>query len=62
MTTQQIKSEIKNVLDKVPESVLNDILDYLRGYHDNTKDQIEMTRRLKKILTEDKNLLEKLAQ
>ena len=62
MTTQQIKSEIKNVLDKVPESVLNDILDFLRGYHDNTKDQIEMTRRLKKILTEDKNLLEKLAQ
>ncbi|MFH1322085.1 MAG: hypothetical protein ABII90_15715 [Bacteroidota bacterium] len=62
MTTQQIKSEIKNVLDKVPESVLNDILDYLRGYHDNTKDQIEMSRHLKKILAEDKDLLEKLAQ
>jgi len=61
MTTQQIKSKIQKVLENVPEIVLQEILDYLQGFQDKTKDQIEMSRHLKKILNEDKELLEKLA-
>ena len=62
MTSQQIKSEIQKVLDKVPESVLQDILNYLKELQYKTKDQVKMSRHLKKILAEDRELLEKLAE
>lgn len=62
MTSQQIKSEIQKVLDKVPESVLQDILDYLKELQYKTKNQVTMSRHLKKILAEDRELLEKLAE
>ena len=62
MTKQQIKSEIQKALDQVPESVLQDILDFLIDIQTKTTDQVEMSRHLKKILKEDKELLEKLAQ
>lgn len=62
MTVSQLKNEIQNALDKVPESVLKDILNYLRDLQTKTKDQIEMSRQLKSILAEDRELLEKLAQ
>lgn len=62
MTTVQLKNEIQNVLDKVPEDVLQDILYYLKAFQAKTKDQIDKSRHLKMILTEDRELLEKLAQ
>ena len=62
MTTVQLKNEIQNVLDKVPENVLQDILYYLKDFQAKTKDQIDKSRHLRKILAEDRELLEKLAQ
>jgi len=62
MTTVQLKNEIQNVLDKVPENVLQDILYYLKDFQTKTKDQIDKSRHLRMILTEDRELLEKLAQ
>ena len=62
MTTQEIKSEIQSLLDKIPESVLEDILNYLKEVETKSEDQITTSRNISKILHEEKELLEKLAQ
>jgi hypothetical protein len=62
MTTQEIKSEIQDLLDKIPESILEDILSYLKEVETKSEDQITASRNISKILHEEKELLEKLAQ
>jgi hypothetical protein len=62
MTTKEIKSETQKSLDKVPESVLHDILDFLRQVENQPTDRLNLTRNLRDIITEDKELLEKLAK
>ncbi len=62
MTTKQIKNEIEKLLDIVPDEVLQDLLDFLKQAQKQTSDQLELSNYLKKILTEDKHLLEKLAK
>lgn len=62
MTSKQIKTEIQKLLDTVPENVLQDLLDYLQEAQKQTKDQGILTSHLRKIIHEDKELLEKLAQ
>jgi hypothetical protein len=62
MTKQQLKTEIQKVLDNVPGTVLEDILNYLKDIQSKSANQVEMSSFLGKILNEDKELLEKLAQ
>lgn len=62
MTTSQIKTEIQKLLDTEPENVLQDLLDYLKEVREQTKDQVEFASHLRKIIHEDRELLEKLAQ
>jgi len=62
MTTKQIKSEIQKLLDNVPDSILQDLLDLLKQAQKQTSDQLELSNYLKKILSEDKQLLEMLAK
>lgn len=62
MTTKEIKSEIQKTLDKVPESVLQDVLDFLRQAENQPTDRLNLKRNLREIITEDKELLEKLAK
>jgi mRNA-degrading endonuclease RelE of RelBE toxin-antitoxin system len=62
MTSVQIKKEIQKVLDQVPETVLQDILDFVKELQVQSPDQIKLTNNLRKILSEDKELLQKLAQ
>ena len=62
MTTKQLKSEIQKVIDHVPEQVLQDILAYLKQLEASSPKQIQLSRNLKHILAEDRELLEKLAQ
>ena len=62
MTTKEIKTEIQQLLDTVPESVLHDLLDYLKEAQKQTKDQAELSSQLRKIIHEDRELLEKLAR
>jgi len=61
MTTTDLKKEIKQALDDAPESVLNDILDYLKQIKVTPEKKIDLTRNLSKILREDKDLLQRLA-
>lgn len=62
MNTTEIKTQITKVLDNVPEDVLESVLDYLKSVINNSRDNIALSGNLRKILEEDKELLQKLAQ
>ncbi len=62
MTIKELKSEIQKSLDKVPESILTDILALLKQVEGQPDNQVKLTRNLREILTEDKSLLERLAK
>ena len=62
MTTKDIKSEIQKSLDKVPESVLQDVLNFLKQIENQSIEKVNLTMNLKDILTEDRELLERLAK
>jgi len=62
MTARDIKSEIQKSLDRVPESVLQDVLDFLKKVENQPIEKLNLIRNLKDILKEDKELLERLAK
>lgn len=62
MTKLQIQTEIQKVLDNVPESVLQDVLDFLKELQEQPADKVKLTNNIRQILSKDKELLEKLAQ
>ncbi len=62
MTKQEIKSEIQKSLDRVPESVLKDVLAFLRQVEGQPMDNTNLQNSLKTILNEDQHLLQRLAQ
>jgi hypothetical protein len=62
MTREQIKTEIKKSLDKVPESVLTDVLELLKQAENLPAEKLSLVSHLREILREDKNLLERLAK
>lgn len=59
MSLHEIKSEIKNSLDTVPDHVLREILAIIQSSKDLSDRRKE---NLKKILKEDRNLLERLSK
>ena len=61
MTTQEIKSEIQKSLDKVLDSVLEDVLSFLKQA-EQSKGKLTLSKNLRAILNEDKELLERLAK
>jgi hypothetical protein len=62
MTKSQLQNEIQKILQNIPENLLQDILALLQGIQNQPEDKIELSHALRKILDEDKALLEKLAQ
>lgn len=62
MTINELKSEIQKQLDNVPETVLTDILALLKQASGHSESQIQLTKNVREILREDKNLLERLAK
>ena len=62
MTKIQTKEEIQKVLDSVPDDVLLDVLDFLKKLQEQPIDKVKLTNNLRQILSDDKELLEKLAQ
>ena len=62
MTKRQIQTEIQKVLDSVPETILQDVLDFLKALQDQPEYKVRMANNLRQILSEDKELLEKLAK
>jgi mRNA-degrading endonuclease RelE of RelBE toxin-antitoxin system len=62
MTKTQIKTEIQKVLDNVPEAILQDVLDFLKELQNQPGEKVKLTNNLRQILSEDKELLERLAK
>jgi mRNA-degrading endonuclease RelE of RelBE toxin-antitoxin system len=62
MTKTLIKTEIQKVLDKIPEAILQDVLDFLKELQNQPGEKVKLTNNLRQILSEDKELLERLAQ
>jgi hypothetical protein len=62
MSRDQLKEEISKVLEDVPEDILEDILDYLKLLVSNPKEKLSMTTKLRQIIIEDEELLQKLAK
>jgi hypothetical protein len=61
MTTADLKYEITKAIDDAPESVLVDILDYLKQIKGSPEEKIDLSRQLGLIIREDKELLKRLA-
>jgi hypothetical protein len=62
MNKTEIKNEIQKVLDNVPENVLQDILVLLKDLQNQPGDKLALSHSLRQILSEDKEVLEKLAK
>ena len=62
MTTKDLRKEINRVIEKVPDDFLTDLLSYLKEFENRSKKDLESLKHIKKILKEDQELLEKLAQ
>jgi restriction endonuclease Mrr len=58
----ELKQEIVQIVDKLPNEVLSELLQYLRQVEKNTVEKMRLSLNLNTILTEDRELLEKLAK
>ncbi len=62
MSREEVKSAINELLDNTPEQVLIEVYDYLRTVKSKSDRSVSLSQNFRKILTEDKELLERLAQ
>lgn len=62
MTSLELRKEIQTVLDSLPEDSLTEVLAFLRLVGEQGSNKIVMADNVRRILLEDKELLEKLAK
>jgi len=62
MTTIQIKAEIDKLLNQIPDDALQSVLDLLTEIKAQPVDQTRLAANIKKIISEDTELLKRLAQ
>lgn len=62
MSKDQIKYEINKVLDHFPDAALQELLSFLKELEEKQGAALAYSGNLQRILSEDKELLEKLAQ
>ena len=62
MSREEVKTEISQLLENTTEQVLNEVLEYLKSVENNHSDSIILAQNLRTILSEDKELLERLPQ
>lgn len=62
MKTQDVKVEIHKVIDLLPDEVSGEVLEYLKSVLNKSADDVKTSKNLAKILQEDRNLLDRLAQ
>ncbi len=58
----EIKQEIVQIVDKLPNEVLGELLLYLRQIEKDTTQKMRLSHNLNTILKGDRELLEKLAK
>jgi len=57
-----VKDKIKTILNHMPDDALEVVLKYLESVQDKNVEDIRLTNSLNKILKEDSDLLDRLAQ
>jgi hypothetical protein len=62
MSRDELKEELDKVLESVPDELLEDVLDYIKVLIANPSNNIQLTSNLREIINEDKGLLQRLAQ
>jgi hypothetical protein len=62
MSKNEVKEQINKVLDNVPDEALESILNYLKELISKSETDIILSNNLNKILSEDKEVLERLAK
>ena len=62
MSRDELKEELDKVLESVPDELLEDVLDYIKVLIANPSNNIQLTSNLLEIINEDKGLLQRLAQ
>jgi len=62
MSKEEIKQEISRELDSFSENALQDLLSFLKKLHSKEKLSLLSGDHLKRLLAEDKELLQRLAQ
>ncbi|MFY0605873.1 MAG: hypothetical protein JXR10_04105 [Cyclobacteriaceae bacterium] len=62
MSREEVKTAISELLDNTSEQVLQEVYDYLKSVQGKTNETVSLSQNLRTILTEDKELLERLAQ
>ncbi|NNV56171.1 hypothetical protein [Limnovirga soli] len=62
MSKEEIKYEISKVLDHFSDKALTELLSFLKELDAKKEDEFSINTSLNRILTEDKELLAKLAQ
>lgn len=58
----ELKQEITQIVNTLPEDVLGEVLQYLQQLEKVSHEKMRLSLNLKTILTEDKELLERLAK
>lgn len=58
----ELKQEIVQIVDKLPNEVLSELLLYLRQVEKATAEKMRLSINLNTILSEDRELLDKLAK
>ena len=62
MNKEKVKTEIHKVVDMLPDDLSNEVLTYLKGILDKSSYDVKLVNNLSKILTEDQELLNRLAK
>lgn len=62
MTVKELKTKIQELIETIPEDNLEEIYAYIQNIKNLPPETLRNSRNLSKILSEDKELLEKLAQ
>lgn len=58
----EVKQEITEIVNNLPDEVLEELLQYLRQVEKTTAEKMRLSLNLNTILAEDQELLEKLAK
>ena len=62
MTKREIKIKIQELIEAIPEEHLEEIYQYIQSLKDVPLETIKKSRNLSKIISEDRELLKKLAK
>ncbi|MCC5935536.1 MAG: hypothetical protein LAT75_03285 [Candidatus Cyclonatronum sp.] len=58
----ELKEEITDIVNNLPDEVLEELLQYLRQIEKSTAGKAERAANLKKIIADDRELLDKLSK